>query len=83
MTTTEALNKVSNNSDWDDFTYVLDTSQQRKIMSIFHKAAQLYAKQFIDAANEIIGPACDVLDENYDEEYENWHTIQEINEVIN
>lgn len=47
---------------------------------IIFKAMRLYSQQFIDAANEIIGPACDVLDENYDEEYENWHNIQTINE---
>jgi hypothetical protein len=75
------LNEVSQSLEWKDFSDVLNNGQPTSIMLIIEDAMILYAQQFIDAADEIIGAASDVLEENYDEDYDSWYEIQKINET--
>ncbi len=75
------LNEVSQSLEWKDFSDVLNNGQPTSIMLIIEDAMILYAQQFIDAADEIIGAASDVLEENYDEDCDSWYEIQKINET--
>lgn len=77
----EILNEVSQSLEWKDFSDVLNNGQPTSIMLIIEDAMILYAQQFIDAADEIIGAASDVLEENYDEDCDSWYEIQKINET--
>lgn len=79
--TTEILNEVAIENGWNSFDDVVSNHMHLGTVStIVTKAMQLYAQQFIDSANDIIGPASEILDENYDEDYENWWSAQEVNE---
>jgi len=75
MTTLEILTKLLE----QDKHKLIDTPLNNEL-DFIQEAMKLYAQQFIDVANKIIGPASDILGEEYDEEYENWHKIQKINE---
>ena len=83
MTTIEALDKIAEKNGHYNIDYFLRfiASEDVEVSKLLiQEAMQLYAQQFIDAANEIIGSASDMLGEAYDEDYENWHSAQEINE---
>ena len=47
--------------------------------SMIHQMMKQYAQQFIDAANQIIGPATELLPDTYDKDYENWFNTVELN----
>ncbi len=86
MTTNEALNKIASDEGFRDSTTLMENASLAYIADRCKRAMQLYAQQFIDAANEIIGPASDVLGEAYDEDYENNLTgdwIVDKNSIIN
>lgn len=80
--TTEILDEFAQDKGFNNWTHLLIYEERctANITSYVTKAMQLYAQQFIDSANEIIGPASEILDENYSEDYENWWSAQEVNE---
>lgn len=79
MTTTEALNKISSEEGFRDFTALMENASLAYIADRCQKAMKLYAQQFIDAANQIIDPATEILPDTYDEDYEKWYNTVQIN----
>jgi hypothetical protein len=49
--------------------------QDPSVIEFFKKCAVDYSEQIIDAANDIIDPAAEVLSEGYDEDYDNWYKL--------
>lgn len=79
MTTTKTLNKVATKHgyiDWEDLVGQIDIHDL-----YIDEAMRLYAQQFIDAANQIIDPATELLPDTYDEDYEKWFEIVSINKI--
>lgn len=81
MTTIEARHIIAQNcgfTNWNDLVGQCDS-----IYEYIDKAMKLYAQQFIDAANQIIEPATEILPDTYDKDYEKWYDTILINKDEN
>ena len=81
MTTQESLNKIASQEGYTDFTALMRNATLAYIADRCQKAMILYAQQFIDAGEAIIGPATDILPDTYGDDLDEWYETIKINKV--
>jgi uncharacterized protein YutE (UPF0331/DUF86 family) len=84
MTAIETLDKIAEQNGYYNIDYFLRfiASEDEEVSKLLmQEAMQLYAQQFIDGANQIIEPATEILPDTYDEDYEKWYDLININQV--